>query len=112
MNKLKEIFKVGLVIADIDEYVHIEEMFSDRLERRNIASLYGHIFNIETATKTIEVHSVCSGIGKVNAASAGALLAKDCDLIISAGLSGGFSDAGKLDLVVGTKFIEIGRAHV
>ena len=101
-----DLIKVGLVIADIDEYRQLDKFFGTDAKRNDVASLLGHTFKIKGASKTVEIYSVCSGIGKVNAASAAALVAKDCDILINAGLSGGFGDAKKYDIVVGTKLIE------
>ncbi len=99
-------FKVGLVIADIDEYKHLFKFMNDEASVSNVASLIGHEFIINGKTKDIIVQSVCTGIGKVNAASATALIANDCDLIINAGLSGGFDSTSNCEFVVGTDFVE------
>ncbi len=97
--------KVGLIIADIDEYKHLYQFMNDERESF-VADLLGHEFKIKGKTQTISVKSVCSGIGKVNAASASALIANECDIIINAGLSGGFSDTNTFNLVLGTDFVE------
>lgn len=99
-------FNVGLVIADINEYRNLDKYFDGKAERCDIASLLGHKLIIEGATQNICLRTVCCGIGKVNAASGAALLAKDCDLVINAGLSGGFGGAKKYDIVIGTELIE------
>lgn len=98
--------KVGLLIADIDEYRNLDKYFDGKAERCDVASLLGHKIEIEGKTKNISLHTVCCGIGKVNAASGSALLAKDCDILINAGLSGGFGSAKKYDIVLGTDLIE------
>lgn len=98
--------KVSLVIADIDEYVQVENCFNGELRPLKVAGLTAHIVDFEGENSHIVLTTVCSGIGKVNAASAAALVADDCDILINAGLSGGFSDTEKYDLVLGTRFIE------
>ncbi len=97
---------VGLVIADIDEYRHLDKYMGADAKIENVASLLGHTFTVVGEKTNITVQAVCSGIGKVNAASASALLADKCDLLINAGLSGSFGTAKKYELVLGTNFIE------
>ena len=102
--------KVSLVIADIDEYVQVENRFKGELRPLKVAGLTAHTVDFEGEDSHVVLTTVCSGIGKVNAASAAALVARDCDILINAGLSGGFSDIEKYDLVLGTRFIAIGYA--
>jgi adenosylhomocysteine nucleosidase len=97
--------KVGLVIADIDEYIHVENQLENIGTKQEFATLLGHTALIKGENSDIKLTSVCSGIGKVNAAAAAAIIAKDCDIIINAGLSGGF-DNDKFGLVLGTLFYE------
>ena len=107
MNKLnKKNLNVAIVVADKDEYIHIENMFKDVLEADNVGSLLGHKFSIEGNNSNISIKTVCSGIGKVNAACATALLGNDYDLIINIGLSGGFEGSKKHDIILGDKFYE------
>ncbi|MFR7854173.1 MAG: hypothetical protein ACLU40_00910 [Acutalibacteraceae bacterium] len=94
--------KVSLVIADIDEYVQVENCFKGKLRPLKVAGLKAHTVDFEGENSHIVLTTVCSGIGKVNAASAAALVAGDSDILINAGLSGGFSDTEKYDLVLGT----------
>ncbi len=100
------VLNVGLVIADIDEYRNLEKYFDGKEERCDVATLLGHKYIFKGATKDICLHTVCCGIGKVNAASGSALLASECDIVINAGLSGGFGNARKYDIVLGTELIE------
>lgn len=101
-----ELFTVGIVIADKDEYVHIDKFIGKDASAFEIQGIFGHTADIKANGHDIRVRTVCSGIGKVNAAVAATLLADGCDLLISAGLSGGFGDAKKHDIVLGTKFYE------
>lgn len=102
MNNIKTI---GLVIADKDEYIHIENSFP-KAESCNVNGLISHKIIIETKSGSVTLRTICSGIGKVNATIAATIIADECDLIINAGLSGGFGNMGKLGLVAGTKFLE------
>lgn len=101
-----ELFTVGIVIADKDEYVHIDKFIGKDASAFEIQGIFGHTADIKANGHDIRVRTVCSGIGKVNAAVAATLLADGCDMLISAGLSGGFGDAKKHDIVLGTKFYE------
>lgn len=97
---------VGLVIADTEEYIHVENAFSGVMKQSDICSLKGHLIELEGEYKSINLKTVCCGIGKVNAAVATTLLAKECDFLVNAGLSGGFDGVSKYDIVVGTEFVE------
>ena len=88
-----ELFTVGIVIADKDEYVHIVKFIGKVASAFEIKGIFGHTADIKANGHDIRVRTVCSGIGKVNAAVAATLLADGCDMLISAGLSGGFGDA-------------------
>lgn len=103
---MTDIKTIGVVIADTDEYVHIESALKDVLVSNDICSLKGHTATVESDGGSVNLITICSGIGKVNAAIAATLIADKCDVIVNAGLSGGFGDAKKYDLVVGTKFYE------
>lgn len=101
-----ELFTVGIVIADKDEYVHIDKYIGDNAQAFEICGIIGHVAELQANGHKIRVKTICSGIGKVNAAVAAALLADGCDMLINAGLSGGFGDAKKYDIVLGTEFFE------
>jgi adenosylhomocysteine nucleosidase len=98
-------FNVGLVIADIDEYVHITKRFADA-EQNDKCGLLSHNIKLSADCGEIVLKTICSGIGKVNATAAAAIIAPECDMLLNAGLSGGFSDAGKFDIVCATGFVE------
>ena len=101
-----ELFTVGIVIADKDEYVHIDKYIGPDATAFEMQGIFGHTTDLKANGHDIRVRTICSGIGKVNAAVAATLLADGCDMLISAGLSGGFGDAKKHDIVLGTKFYE------
>lgn len=101
-----ELFTVGIVIADKDEYVHINKYIGSDATAFELCGIIGHTADIPANGHDIRVRTICSGIGKVNASVAATLLADGCDMLISAGLSGGFGDAKKHDIVLGTEFFE------
>ena len=103
---MTDIKSIGIVIADKDEYIHIESALGGALKNCDVCGLVGHTADVETKSGTVNIITVCSGIGKVNATIAATLIADKCDIILNAGLSGGFGDAKKYDLVVGTKLYE------
>lgn len=105
---MSDIKKIGLVIADIQEYAPIDELclklggtvtqsFGDKLSRMVISC----------GEKEYELYAVLCGIGKVNAAAATAyLIASGCDAVINSGLSGGISSVRRGDYTVGTSYVE------
>lgn len=102
----EQLFTVGIVIADKDEYVHVIKELGDDAAACDVMGLIGHTSVLRANGHDIRVRTVCSGIGKVFSAVAATLLAEGCDLLINAGLSGGFGEAGRYDIVLGTSFIE------
>lgn len=100
------LFTVGIVIADKDEYVHINKYIGEDAVAFENLGLIGHDAVLKANGHDIRVRTICSGIGKVNATAAATLLADGCDLLINAGLSGGFGETVKYDIVLGTEFVE------
>lgn len=96
----------GLLIADPDEYVHIPERFGNKLTENNILGLIGHKVTIKGKDRDIDLYMLCSGVGKVNAAIGASFLASRCDIVLNAGLSGGFKDTFKNGTVVGSSYVE------
>lgn len=104
---MRDKIKVGILIADSCEYEPMEEYAADYLGRRNdFYSRMGHAFEIGTDRGIIEVQSVLCGIGMVNSAAAATWLAKDCDIIINTGFSGGLWGCDAGDVVAGEQYIE------
>ena len=94
--------KIGVVIADIEEYKPITEM-ADRVKEYSLFGVKGVEFKLSGTT----VCAVFCGIGKVNAAAATALLIADgAEIVLNYGLSGGISGVSKGELIVPTTFIE------
>lgn len=99
-----ERLKIGLVIADNDEYKPLEDYISTfKFETLKILGRNGHCFKIGEK----EIISVCCGTGKVNAAAAAVkLIDLGCNLIFNFGLSGGVSGVCKSDFVAPDRFVE------
>ncbi len=105
---MKDVLKIGYVVADEDEYAPLRNM-ADRLkaERKDFFGREGHTFSFKKDGKRIDVHSVLCGIGMVNAAAAATYLALEgCDVMLNSGLSGGISGIRRGELTVGTEYIE------
>lgn len=105
---MKEILKVGYIVADEDEYAPLRNMAKSlNAKRSDFYSREGHIFSFEKYGKKVEVQTVLCGIGMVNAASAATYLSgKEMDIILCSGLSGGISGIKRGELTVGTEYIE------
>lgn len=105
---MKELLKIGYIVADEDEYAPLRDM-ADELSavRSDFFGREGHAFLLKKAGKTISVHAVLCGIGMVNAAAAATFLALEgCDIILNSGLSGGISGIKRGEVMVGTRYIE------
>jgi len=105
---MKEVIKVGIVIADECEYEPLRNMKDGlQAQRADFYKREGHIFSFNKDGKQIIVHTVLCGIGMVNAAAAATFLATEgCDIILNSGLSGGISGISKNELMIGNKYIE------
>lgn len=105
---MDKIIKIGLVIADPDEYSPILEYVKkfDGSEY-SIFGLKCHSFLMPIKGGECEINSILCGIGKVNATTATAfLIDRGADVIINTGLSGGISNVSRGDIVLGTTFME------
>lgn len=104
MDKLK----IGIIIADIDEY----KPFAETIEKGEFShysflSRKGHQFEITKGDKKADVISILCGIGKVNAAAAAMhLVDTGCDVILNYGLSGGISGIARGEITAPDKFLE------
>ena len=99
-----EKIKIGIVIADIDEYLPLEKKM-DILGGTpiKIAGRRAHKFTVGNT----DVTSVLCGIGKVNAAVAATALAEQgAEIILNCGLSGGISGISKNEITVPNRFLE------
>ena len=105
---MKKELKVGIVIADSDEYAPLKDKAAElSAQREDFYSREGLSFSFKEGDKTVKVHVLLSGIGMVNAAvAATALCTEGCDLILNAGLSGGISGISRGELMIATEYIE------
>lgn len=101
-------FKIGIIVADVDEYVPIAKRIeSGEYEEYSYLSRKGHKFEVSTQNGKATVISVLCGIGKVNAAViASHFKTIGCDMILNYGLSGGISGIKKGELTIATEFVE------
>jgi adenosylhomocysteine nucleosidase len=106
-DKMKEL-KIGIVVADIDEY----KPFAETIEKGEFSNYYflgrqGHKFEISTENGKAQVISILCGIGKVNATAAAMHLVDiGCDYVLNYGLSGGISGINRNEITAPDKFIE------
>ena len=104
MNK----FKIGIVIADSDEYKPLEEYIEKgEFEEYSFLKRKGHKFSVTTENGEAEVISILCGIGKVNATAIAAHFVDiGCDFILNFGLSGGISGISKGEICICDRFLE------
>lgn len=99
--------KIGIVIADADEYKPLAESVSEKAKISMVAGRRADVFTVESQGKIAEVTAVLCGIGKVNAAVAATALAENgAEIILNYGLSGGVSGVLRNDIVLPSKFLE------
>lgn len=96
--------KIGLVVADVDEYLPFVKYASNyNPQKYKYFNREAITFNLGNAT----VICVNCGIGKVNAATAATHLADiGCNYILNFGLSGGISGVKRGEVVLPDKFLE------
>lgn len=104
---MKDLIKIGVVIADECEYAPLREMELPKIKRRDFYKREGHTFEFSKNGRKIVVHTILCGIGMTNAAAAATFLATEkCDIILNTGLSGGISGIAKNEFTIGNKYIE------
>ncbi len=103
-----ENLKIGIVVADIDEYKPFKEtILKENFENISILKREAHKFYVNNNGKKAEVISVLCGIGKVNAASAATkLIDEGCNVILNYGLSGGIAGIKRGEITAPDRFIE------
>lgn len=96
--------KIGIVIADADEFLPLENIMPELCGRQTaIAGRKAYVFNVGSA----EVTAVLCGIGKVNAAVAAAALAENgAEILLNCGLSGGISGVRRGEICIPNRFLE------
>lgn len=97
--------KIGLIIADESEYIMIRRLAEEKgAARADFFTREGHCFNLGDK---VELYTVLSGVGTVNAAAAATYFATlGVKALFSFGLSGGISDIRRNEFMVGTEYIE------
>ncbi len=105
---MKKELKVGIVIADSDEYAPIKDKIAELKAREaNFYFREGLSFEFKENEKTVKAHIVNCGVGMVNAAAVTTALCNEgCDVILNAGLSGGISGISRGELMIATEYIE------
>ncbi len=98
------LFKIGIVVADNDEYAPIVEYTNEvGGTERSLKFLKGHEIPFGNAI----IRTVLCGIGKVNAAVAATLLIEEgVDILVNFGLSGGINGVSRGQTIVASKFLE------
>ena len=99
-----ELLKIGVLVADEDEYVNFEKKFIElgATERKSFLRKE-HMLTLSNSVVT----AVCFGIGKVNAATAATYLAMSgADILVNYGYSGGIAGVRKGDVMVCDSFLE------
>ena len=96
--------KIGLIVADIDEYKPLEDIIAEfDAKPFTLANRTAHSFVLGGK----DIISVHCGLGKVNAAVATAALAeKGMDIILNFGLSGGISGISRGEITIPDRFLE------
>ncbi len=102
---MADLIKIGLIIADESEYIMIRRLADEKgAQRADFFTREGHVFNIGEG---VELYTVLSGVGTVNAAAAATYLAtQGVKALFSFGLSGGISQIRRNEFMVGTEYIE------
>lgn len=101
-------FKIGIVVADSDEYAPLEKKIeSAEYSDYKFLGRKGHSFKLSVGDKEAQIISILCGIGKVNAAAAAMhLIDKGCNIILNYGLSGGISGVSRGDICLPDRFLE------
>lgn len=95
-------FKIGVVVADSDEYLPLVSSIANKKEYK-----YFNRNAVAFDIKDVTVICINCGIGKVNAATAAThLVDNGCTYILNYGLSGGISGVKRGEVVLPDKFLE------
>ena len=108
VNSMSDKLKIGVVVADTEEYRPFGAAAAAfGAQDYSCLGKEGIRFKISGKSHSAEVVAVLCGIGKVNAATAAAVLATEgCDIMLNYGLSGGISRARRGQLVLADRFLE------
>ncbi len=100
---MEKTFKIGIIIADKDEYAPIENYSAKGMEEKPLGFMQGHIIPIPNAN----LRTVLCGIGKVNAAVAATMLLQEgVDIVVNFGLSGGIDGVNRGETIIASRFLE------
>ena len=101
---MKKIKKVGIIVADADEFAPLEEKIQ-KGEYTEKVFLKRKI--LEFKRGGAEICTILCGIGKVNAAAAAAhMVDTGCEIILNYGLSGGINGIRRGELCLCTEILE------
>lgn len=103
-----EMLKIGIVVADVEEYKPLCELWQDFSIDSNIKmARENNAYLLKTEKGKAEILAINCGIGKVNAATAAAhLIDLGCNVILNYGLSGGINGVRRGETVVANRFLE------
>ena len=96
--------KIGIVIADADEFLPLQKKMVSLGGRENtVCGRLAYTFDMGGC----EITAVLCGIGKVNAAAAASALAeRGTEILLNCGLSGGISGVARGDICIPERFLE------
>lgn len=98
--------KIGIVVADSEEFAPFEKYTRSGTEL-TLLSRRGVAFPVKGKSSSAQAVCVVSKIGKVNAAAtAAALIASGCNVLLNFGLSGGISGVRRGELTIADRFLE------
>lgn len=104
---MEQNLQIGVIVADDTEYAPIQHLKGYDLTEQPYFNRPGHRFTLKQGNRTLTVHSVYCGIGKVNAATAATHFAEQgCKVLLNFGLSGGVGKIPQGSFALGTAFIE------
>lgn len=104
---MKNLLKVGLIVADDAEYAALENIEGLNFEIKYFNCRKGHTFSFEKEGRVIEIWAICCGIGTVNAAIASQkTIDWGANILVNYGLSGGLFGVLRGEDVIGTSFFE------
>ena len=105
---MKDILKIGILIADDDEYAPVLKKAEEyETEEFGFYSRRGHKITLDIGKTTAELWFPLCGTGKINAALAALfLIEKGVDIMLNVGLSGGISGISRGEIMVGTEYSE------
>lgn len=104
---MKDVLKLGLLIADENEYRPVADAFADfKTDDFELFGKQGMILTLNKDGRKIEIYMVLSGVGKINTAVCAVKLLQQCDILVNFGYCGGLGGLKKNDVIIGTSFVE------